>query len=217
MTNKELKIKAKLALTNKWGMAIGVLLVYNVLAAAASQISFIGLILVSYPMLYGYTKFNMAVKNGFGEFELVFDGFRESFLDNSVTILLRDLFVLLWTLLLIVPGIIKSISYALVPYILVDSDYDNLFNTEALKKSEKMMYGHKKRYFCLALSFIGWHILGLFTLGILNILYVLPYQYQTMTQFYYEIKALDREQVKIERIANDSVKEFENNENDWDF
>ena len=48
-------------------------------------------------------------------------------------------------------------------------------------------------------------------------MYVLPYQYQTMTQFYYEIKALDREKVKIERIANDSVKEFENNENDWDF
>lgn len=101
--------------------------------------------------------------------------------------LLQLIFVALWTLCFIIPGIIKCFAYALVPYILGDSNYKNLSYKEVLKKSEEMMDGHKMDYFVFILSFIGWFILAVFTLGIL-LIWLIPYYTTAQVKFLNDIK-----------------------------
>ena len=96
------------------------------------------------------------------------------------------LFTFLWSLLFIIPGIIKSFSYAMTPYLL--SEYDNIPARDALKVSMRMMKGNKGRLFVLYLSFIGWDILSILTLGILNIFLVRPYKETALSGFYQELK-----------------------------
>ena len=104
------------------------------------------------------------------------------------TIFLQGLYTILWTLLLIVPGIIKGLSYALTPYILKDNP--ELKNNAAIEKSMQMMDGHKMDLFILDLSFIGWVLLSMLTCGIL-VLYVEPYMMATKSAFYLELKGPD--------------------------
>ncbi len=96
------------------------------------------------------------------------------------------LYTILWTLLFIIPGIIKSYAYALTPYIL--REMPDLSTSEAIKLSSRMMDGHKMELFVLQLSFIGWALLGVLTLGILNIVYVAPYMNTSVAGFYDEVK-----------------------------
>lgn len=104
-----------------------------------------------------------------------------------LTGLLESIFTFLWTLLFIIPGIIKAIAYSLVTFILADEKYKDLSYTQILKKSEEMMQGHKMDYFMLQLSFIGWHILAVFTLGLLEI-WILPYENTATYKFLNDIK-----------------------------
>ena len=101
--------------------------------------------------------------------------------------LLQDIFVALWTLLLIVPGIMKAFAYALVSFILADEKYKDLGYMDVLKKSEEMMNGHKMDLFVFELSFIGWWILAGFTLGILCI-WLIPYYSTAKYKFLNDIK-----------------------------
>ena len=101
--------------------------------------------------------------------------------------IVRVIFIALWTLLLIVPGIIKAFAYALVPMLCTEDKYRDLGVTEILKKSEEMMNGHKMDYFVLCLSFLGWIILTPFTLGIL-LIWLAPYMETATTKFLYDVK-----------------------------
>ena len=101
--------------------------------------------------------------------------FVKDYVRTFVVGLLETIFIFLWALLLIVPGIIKAIAYSLVTLILADDKYKDLKYTEVLKKSEAMMKGHKMDYFVLQLSFIGWHLLAILTLGLLEF-WIVPYQ-----------------------------------------
>ena len=102
------------------------------------------------------------------------------------TVFLTDLFTFLWSLLLLIPGIVKSYAYLMVPYILADdSDMDPM---DAIRLSEQMMQGQKWNAFVLELSFLGWHILSSFTLGILEIFYVSPYVEATRAELYRKLK-----------------------------
>lgn len=120
------------------------------------------------------------------KFEQIFSTSKD-FVKYLVFGLIKNVFIFLWTLLFIIPGIIKSIAYALTDFILLDDKYKDLENTDVLKKSEEMMMGHKADYFVLCLSFIGWHILAVFTLFILEI-WIVPYQTTATTKFLYDIK-----------------------------
>lgn len=102
--------------------------------------------------------------------------------------LLVGLFTALWMLLLIIPGIIKSISYSMTFYILAENP--ELSGIEAINRSKAMMEGHKMEYFILQLSFIGWILLGAITFGIAYI-WVLPYMQATTTNFYNYVKSSD--------------------------
>lgn len=112
----------------------------------------------------------------------LFSGFFR-FKDFFLTYLLTNIFIFLWSLLLIIPGIIKALAYSQAMYIMYDNP--SLSPMEAIKESKKIMYGHKMELFKLHLSFLGWILLSVITLNILNIFYVGPY-YKTAIALYYE-------------------------------
>lgn len=99
---------------------------------------------------------------------------------------LRDLFIGLWSLLLIVPGIIKSYDYYLVDCILADDP--DMSAMDALRKSKEMMKGHRWNAFVLNLSFLGWYLLSALTFGLLDIFYVKPYICATDAELYLALK-----------------------------
>ncbi len=96
------------------------------------------------------------------------------------------LFVFLWALLLVIPGIIKGISYSMTQYLLADCP--NVKARDALKLSMRMMNGHKWEYFVMGLSFLGWILLSALTLGILSVFYVDPYMRSSFAEYYLELR-----------------------------
>lgn len=113
----------------------------------------------------------------------IFSGFRSGHYGNLVvTMFLMNLYISLWSLLLIIPGIIKSYEYLMVPYILAENP--GMDRREAFAISKRMMDGEKWDAFILELSFIGWELLSIFTCGLLGIFYVSPYIEATMAELY---------------------------------
>ncbi len=90
-----------------------------------------------------------------------------------VTMLLHDVYIFLWSLLFVVPGIVKSYAYRLAPYIIYENP--NLSPSETLRLSEEMMKGNKFEMFLFDLSFFWWNLLSAITAGIVGIVYVQPY------------------------------------------
>ena len=111
-------------------------------------------------------------------------GFR-NYWHNFVTLFLRDLYLLLWTMLLIVPGIIKAYSYRMVPYIL--TDHPELTPNEVITRSREMMDGNKWQSFLLDLSFIGWIVLGIVTLGLGLVFWTAPYMQSSNAALYLKL------------------------------
>ncbi|CAG9611985.1 hypothetical protein BACCIP111899_01157 [Bacillus rhizoplanae] len=138
-------------------------------------------------MTYGY--FNVTLRLAKKEsttIDHLFEGFRKKNVFKSIKLaVLMGVYVFLWSLLLIVPGIIKCFSYSMAYYIMLD--HPEYTASEALKKSQKMMKGHKLDLFILSLSFIGWFILGaiigIFTFSI-PFLWIYPYYMTTVSHFY---------------------------------
>ena len=125
--------------------------------------------------------------------------------------LLQGIFIFLWSLLFIIPGIMKAYAYALVPYLLADDNYHDMGVRDLLKMSEEMMSGHRADLFWLQLSYIGWHILAIFTLGLLEI-WVAPYQKTAETKFLYMVKdeyekAHGKKEAKEEKEEKETKKE----------
>lgn len=110
-------------------------------------------------------------------------GFKSGNYGNIVLIMfLRDLFTALWTLLFVIPGIIKHYEYLMVPFILAENP--GMSREEAFLISKKMMMGQKWETFVLDLSFLGWRILEAITCGIVGIFYVEPYYQATIAELY---------------------------------
>lgn len=112
-------------------------------------------------------------------------GFKEDYGRVLGIELLKTVFVFLWALLLIVPGIIKAYSYAMTEYIAEDNP--ELGPSECIDRSKAMMEGHKMDLFLLDLSYIGWILLGIITLGI-GMLWVAPWMEMAHVKFYEELK-----------------------------
>lgn len=184
--NSELRAEARVALTDKWVMGAVTTLVFGAVSGAASYIPVVGSILVALPMMYGYAIVMLSVMRG-GEMNIggLFDGFND-FGRVVGTKLLQAIYTFLWTLLLVIPGIIKNYSYAMTDFIL--KDQPELANNAAIEKSMAMMDGNKMKLFLLDLSFIGWAILCLFTFGI-GFLFLQPYVQSAHAAFYEDLKA----------------------------
>lgn len=122
-----------------------------------------------------------------GRVRKVFDYFSGGHYGNAVKVMFfKHLFIDLWLLVFIIPGVIKSLQYAQVEYILADDP--EISYRDALSKSKEMMQGNKLKLFWLDLSFIGWDFLSILTLGLLQPFYVNPWRQQTKAAFYEALK-----------------------------
>ena len=119
------------------------------------------------------------------DFEPLQRGFVPSYKNVVKTVFMKDLFIALWSLLFVIPGIIKTFEYRLVTYIL--SENPDMDYKEALETSKTLMKGNKWRAFVLDMSFIGWAFLGAITLGLVNLLYLQPYSQATYAELYMAI------------------------------
>lgn len=164
--------------------------------AVLAYISIVGFITLCMVILHfvvggavtlGYVKFNLNLIDGEpATFANLFSEFHR-FGTAFVMQLLRGLYTLLWSLLLVIPGIYASYGYAMTPYILLENP--EMTANEAITKSKELMYGNRWRLFCLEISFIGWALLAaLLTCGI-GFLWLTPYQEASFAAFYREIKA----------------------------
>ena len=131
-----------------------------------------------------YSMGYKSIKRQKVEYTTIFEGFK-NFGNVFVLYLLTSLYTFLWTLLFIVPGIIKALSYSMSNFILAENP--DIKPSDAIKESKKLMDGNKLDLFMLNLSFIGWYILDIFTFGILSI-WLSPYVYTTQAAFYEAVK-----------------------------
>lgn len=182
---KQVKANAKAALKGHLGLSIGVTLVIGILMGVASA-TVIGAILLAGPLTAGLAFFFMKL---YRKEDVTFNdslGGFSNFTGNMAAGILVAIFTFLWTLLFFIPGIIKQLSYSMTFYIL--NDHPEYTATQAITESRKMMKGHKGVLFVLYLSFIGWDLLSVLTLGILEIVYVTPYKKAAVAGFYDAIK-----------------------------
>jgi uncharacterized membrane protein len=180
---------ARESLKGKWGLAIGTLVVYIIISVALQIIPYVGPIvslLISGPFSLGLAYFSLSIsRNQNAKLEQIFQGFT-NFGTALGAYLLMLLFIILWALLLIIPGIIAAISYSMTFYILADDH--SIGAMEAIDKSKKMMDGYKLKYFYLLLRFFGLGLLCILTLGI-GFLWLIPFMQVSSAKFYDDVKA----------------------------
>lgn len=177
-SNAELRWLSRNQLRGNWGTAILVYIIFACISGAASGV-LIG------PMTVGlsFCFINM-VRYVNMRIEDVFEGFKK-FGTSFLAYLLMGIFTFLWSLLLIVPGIIAGLSYAMTPYII--NDNPGISATDAIRLSKEMMKGFKWKLFLLQLSFIGWGILSLFTCFV-GLLWLIPYVMLSEANFYENLR-----------------------------
>ena len=184
----ELKARARQMMSGNMGMLIVCTVIVTAVSGACAAIPYVGSvagICITGPLMLGTTYIYLNLTRGYEpDVNVLFAGFQR-FTDTLVLTLLIDIFVFLWSLLLVVPGIIKAISYSQAYYIL--AEHPEMSGKEALDASVEMMDGHKMEWFMLILSFIPWMLLCGITCG-LAILYVAPYMEATCVNFYDAIK-----------------------------
>ena len=209
--NSELRAQARERLEGKWGTFVLMTFLFYVIQALLQIPGSVGdifkvlspenaltseslstlsvmLSLLALPLSWGLTV--SLLRNHREEsvdLENLFDGFRGGrYTRVFCALFLVNLFTFLWTLLLIIPGIIKAFSYALTPYILLDEP--ELTARQAITRSCEIMQGRRWKLFCLYLSFIGWGILCLLTFGI-GFLWLVPYMNASVAAFYEDARA----------------------------
>lgn len=129
--------------------------------------------------------------------EMVF-AFSHSYINIVKIMFFKGLYTFLWSLLFIIPGIVKSYEYRMIPYLLAENP--ELDMKDAFSLTKQMMTGDKANTWVLDLSFIGWELLGAFTCGILNIFYINPYRHLTNAQLY---------EVLTQKISGPSESEYD--------
>lgn len=140
-------------------------------------------LLISYPIEIGKNNFFMGIREREKTIGTLIFIYKSGQLKNTIfTMFMKELFQFLWSLLFIIPGIIKSYEYRMIPYIL--SENPEISRQRAFEISKRMMMGNKWNTFVLDLSFLGWLILSIFTIGLLGIFYVNPYVQSTNAELY---------------------------------
>ena len=109
-------------------------------------------------------------------------GFKSNYKNTVVVMFMTQLYIALWSLLFVIPGVIKHYQYYLVEFLL--SENPNMDYHEAMDTSRRLTMGHKWNIFVMELSFIGWFILGCLTLGLVNLFYTQPYYEATRAELY---------------------------------
>ena len=203
MKAKDFRHAAWNKLHGKWGTMALATLIYELIFAACSALSYIYIggfatLFLAGAMTLGFSimVLNAARRNEV-RVQQLFSGFK-NYVSSLALYLLILIFTVLWTLLLIIPGIIKAYSYSMSWYILADNP--DMPANQARKKSMQLMKGNKWRLFCLHFSFIGWYLLGILTLGILY-LWITPYINTAVAEFYRNLIKEDAASTPLDTIA----------------
>ncbi len=182
--NYELMAQARQRLQGNWGIAIGFYLLFMIITQVISLIPVAGpivSIVLSGPFSLGVCIFFLAISRGQEKsISMLFEGF-ENFGTALCAYLLTAIYILLWTLLLIIPGIIAGYRYSQTFFIIAGDE--NISASDAITKSKEMMDGNKWKLFCLHCRFIGWSLLCILTLGI-GFLWLGPYIVTSMARFH---------------------------------
>jgi uncharacterized membrane protein len=190
-------------INNRFQFGDGALDIIWMIAAFIASIAIILIILrilLGYMLEVGGRKFFLRAAQGetnMGYLAYCFE--KDRYFEVLITMLVRSIYTFLWTLLLIIPGIIKSYAYRMVPYILADNP--NIGCNRAIELSSEMTKGEKFEIFILDLSFIGWYLLGALALGI-GILFVNPYADATNAELYLILRknAIDKGLTSYEEL-----------------
>ena len=179
-----IKTEAKAKMSGK----IGFILMAIILTALISMAFSVFSLVIAGPLAVGSAALFLNLWRGNNaKYDDLLEG-KKQFGAAFLTYLLMTAEVFLWSCLFFIPGLIKSYAYSQVYYI--RQDHPEMSAKEALRASETMMDGHKMEFFLLQLSFIGWHILAAFTLGLLY-LWLIPYMQMTYVGYYERLKALN--------------------------
>ncbi len=210
--NKMLMQKARESLAGNWGLGVKTILVYFLATVVAVQIvsyvlaypfhlfigsnlddvakNFSDIIGIFYGLLVGFglsvffLSFSRGTTQGFGYLFYAFNN-KKRYSNILLIIILRAIYTFLWTLLLIIPGIIAWYSYSQALYIYYDDE--SIRPSEALSRSKKLIAGNKMKLLYLNFRFFGWMILSIFTLGI-GLLWLIPYMQVATAKFYDDLK-----------------------------
>lgn len=221
-TNFEYRAQARQALEGRWNEAVAVSLVLFVVIGLASGLSVASdhmsgfmssfssicgsliSLLVATPLSVGFSAMILMFLRGTGELtiEAMLEPVRTNYRNILVTMIIMSALVSLATVFTLgILGIYLALCYAMVPFLL--KEYPELEWRDVLRTSREMMNGHKWDFFCLQLSFIGWIIACIFTLGI-GVLWLMPYMTAAEAAFYNDLKA-----ETITEVADDQVQEAE--------
>lgn len=184
-TSFEYRNRARENLKGNWGTAILVCLIVMLISVLISFIPIIGWIIsllfsgqIIVAELIYFIKLNQKSNPKIG---VIFEGFAANWVGNFITYLVYTIYIVLWTLLFIIPGIIKSFSYAMTMFLKAKNP--ELKTNEAITMSREIMNGKKWKLFCLEFSFIGWVLLSILTFGI-GFFFLIPYMDASITAFY---------------------------------
>ena len=164
--------------------AVVIIIMAFVLCIAGLMIS----IFIGNAASVGLTNYFIKNTNTTPVFADAFSGFKVRYRRNIGTLLLAGIKVVLWSILFVIPGIIKSYEYAIIPHILADDP--EISSKDAFKKAKEMMNGNKFRLFKLNISFIGWYVLCFVTFGI-GTFFLMPYINAATAEFYVELKSMN--------------------------
>ena len=188
--NRVLMAQARDSLKGKWGLGIGTTVVFMLIMMVIQLIPIAGWIigiLISGAMSIGLAIFALSLsRKQNAKLSQIFDGFQKFGVGLGAYIL-QFIFVILWSILLIIPGIIAALSYSMTYYIIAEND--SIGPLEAISKSKEMMRGNKWKLFCLGFRFFGWGLLCILTLGI-GFLWLCPYMIVSFAQFYDDLKPI---------------------------
>lgn len=202
--NRELMKQARESLREHWGVAVGITVIYMLICSMTGAPDFFKLVgfLIAGPLNVGYySAFLSLVRKGEMHVGQMFDGF-SSFLNALGAYVLMVLFICLWALLFIVPGIMVALSYSVTFFIIADNP--SIGSLEAIRKSKSMMYGHRWRLSCLGFRFTGWILLGIVTAGI-GFLWVGPYMAAAFAAFYRDLQESSVKESGTETVNEPAV------------
>jgi len=198
ITRTELKNEALATLRGKWTQPVLAALIVMLVSAFTQggnqtksavfvTLGFLVALLVACNLQFGFEVAMLRFRRGREDSvnEMLAAGFKEDYGRVLGISLLRAVFICLWALLLIVPGIIKAYAYSMTAYIAEDNP--ELGPKECIDQSKIMMQGHKMDLFLLDLSYIGWILLGFLSLGI-GFLWITPWMQMAHVRFYEELK-----------------------------
>ncbi len=201
LSNTELRAMARSQLKGKWTGPIVVTLIFALIFILVSYIPVVGgglSLILSGPLYLGISQYFLNFKRGNNpKIEDLFSGF--SNLGSSIALyFVTVIFIVLWSLLLIIPGLIAGIRYSMAFYVLCDNPDMGAMN--ALNKSKEMMRGNKMQLFWLWLSFFGWSLCCVFTFGI-GFLWLIPYVSLSIVNFYEEARTVQAGSLPAEVVA----------------